>query len=264
MNYVDEGAGRPVVMFHGNPTWSYFYRNLIKALVPEMRCLALDHMGCGLSEKPQDYPYTLKQHIANAVAWVRHTGLDSFDLVVHDWGGAIGMGLAKALPDRIGKIVLLNTAAFFLPRIPFRIRVCRIPVLGDVVVRGLNGFAGPAVHMAVTKPLSKAERAGYCFPYDSWENRIANLRFVQDIPTKSGQETFRVLAGIESFLPRLADREIFIGWGLKDFCFNQMFLERWQSIYPRATVKAYPGSGHYILDDEREDLIERIHGFLLP
>ncbi|MCB1123444.1 MAG: alpha/beta fold hydrolase [Verrucomicrobiae bacterium] len=264
LNYVDEGDGNPVVMFHGNPTWSFYYRNLIKSLRPEMRCLALDHMGCGLSDKPQDYPYTLKQHITNAVAWIEYLKLETFDLVVHDWGGAIGMGVAKAMPEKIRKLVILNTAAFFVPRIPLRIQICRIPFLGDLIVRGCNGFAGPAVRMAVKKPLSSAEKVGYLYPYNSWKNRVANLRFVQDIPTKSGQETYEVVAGIEAFLPQLTSREILIGWGLKDFCFNQVFLDRWKAIFPNAEVHAYEQSGHYILDDEREDLIERIRSFLIP
>ena len=92
MNYVDEGEGRPVVMLHGNPTWSFFYRNVIKMLAPHSRCIVPDHIGCGLSEKPATYIYHLKQHINNVVELVHHLELEEFDLIVHDWGGAIGMG----------------------------------------------------------------------------------------------------------------------------------------------------------------------------
>ena len=249
-------------MLHGNPTWSFYYRNVIKFLSSDFRCLALDHLGCGLSDKPQDYPYTLKQHIQNAVDWIGHLDLESFDLIVHDWGGAIGMGVAKALPEKVRRIVILNTAAFFVPRIPKRIAVCRIPLLGDLIVRGFNGFAGPATKMAVKKPFSKTEKEGYLLPYDNWANRVANLRFVQDIPTQPNQETFQVLAEIETFLPSLNDRDILLGWGLKDFCFTELFLERWKNFYPQAQVHAYPNSGHYILDDERDTLIPEIKSFL--
>ena len=262
LNYVDEGQGQPVVMFHGNPTWSFYYRNVIKALSVDFRCLALDHMGCGLSEKPQAYPYTLKQHIQNAVDWIGHLDLESFDLIVHDWGGAIGMGVAKAFPEKVRRIVILNTAAFFVPRIPKRIAICRIPLLGDLIVRGFNGFAGPATKMAVKKSFTQVEKEGYLLPYNNWANRVANLRFVQDIPTKPSQETYQVVAEIEAFLPMLNDRDIFLGWGMKDFCFTELFLERWKNYYPHAQVHAYPNSGHYILDDERDTLIPKIKSFL--
>ena len=262
LNYVDEGEGRAVVMLHGNPTWSFYFRNVIKELQSSCRCLALDHLGCGLSDKPQNYPYTLKQHIANAVAWIERFSLDSFDMIVHDWGGAIGMGVAKALPDKIGKIVILNSAAFNMARIPKRISMCRLPFIGDLIVRGFNGFARPALTMAVTKPLSDIEKAGYLFPYNNWKNRVANLRFVKDIPSNPIEETYQIVSEIEGFLPQLANNPIVLGWGLKDFCFNELFIEKWKCFFPRATVHAYPNSGHYILDDEKETLIPKIKTFL--
>ncbi|MCZ6671724.1 MAG: alpha/beta fold hydrolase [Verrucomicrobia bacterium] len=263
LHYVDEGAGRAVIMLHGNPTWSFLYRNVIKSLRDQCRCLALDHIGCGLSDKPQDYAYTLKQHISNAVAWIEQLRLESFDLIVHDWGGAIGMGVAQELPNKVGKVVILNTAAFFVDRIPKRISICRIPMLGDLIVRGFNGFAGPATSMAVSKPLSKTVKEGFLLPYNSWSNRVAILRFVQDIPTRESQETFQVLKRIEKFLPNLARHPVLIGWGRKDFCFDDRFLERWQALYPEANVLAYPKSGHYILEDEKNTLIPQIKDFLI-
>ena len=262
LNYVDEGQGRAVVMLHGNPTWSFYYRNVIKSLRGNFRCLALDHMGCGLSDKPQDYPYNLKQHIENAVRWIEGLDLGFFDLIVHDWGGAIGMGVAMALPEKVRKIVILNTAAFYLPRIPKRIALCRIPLLGDLIVRGFNGFAGSAVSMAVKKPLTSIEKDGYLLPYNNWKNRVATLRFVQDIPTDASDETFKLLSEIEAFLPQLINKPILLGWGIKDFCFNDLFLEKWKNIFPNAKVLSYPNSGHYILDDERDSLIPEISSFL--
>ncbi|MDG2167320.1 MAG: alpha/beta fold hydrolase [Opitutales bacterium] len=262
LSYVDEGQGAAVVMLHGNPTWSFYYRNVIKSLRGNFRCLALDNMGCGLSDKPQDYLYSLKQHIENAVKWIEKLKLQSFDLIIHDWGGAIGMGVAMALPEKVRKIVILNTAAFYVPRIPKRIALCRIPLLGDLIVRGFNGFAGPAVSMAVKKPLTKEEKEGYLLPYDNWKNRIATLRFVQDIPANPNDETHKVLAEIEAFLPQLINKPILLGWGMKDFCFNDLFLEKWKNIFPNAKVLSYQNSGHYILDDERDSLIPEISSFL--
>ena len=251
-----------MVMIHGNPTWSFYYRNLIKSLEPNHRCLALDNMGCGLSDKPQAYDYTLKQHIENVVAWIKELELESFDLVVHDWGGAIGMGVAQALPERVKKFVILNTAAFYMDKIPKRIAVCKIPILGDLIIRGLNGFAGPATRMAVSRPLTKEVKDGYLLPYNNWNNRIATLRFVQDIPTNPSQKTFQVLGEIESFLLSLKEHSMLIGWGLKDFCFDEVFLEKWKALFPEAKVLAYPKSGHYILEDEKDTLIPEIRRFL--
>jgi len=168
-------------------------------------------MGCGLSDKPQAYDYTLKQHIENVVAWIKELELESFDLVVHDWGGAIGMGVAQALPERVKKFVILNTAAFYMDKIPKRIAVCKIPILGDLIIRGLNGFAGPATRMAVSRPLTKEVKDGYLLPYNNWNNRIATLRFVQDIPTNPSQKTFQVLGEIESFLLSLKEHSMLIG-----------------------------------------------------
>ena len=160
MHYVDEGAGPAVVMLHGNPTWSFYYRELITALRDSYRVIAPDHIGCGLSDKPQDYPYTLATHIENLERLLDHLGLDDITLAMHDWGGAIGCGFAVRHPQRVGRLIVLNTAAF-LGRTPWRIRMCRLPVLGPLLVRGLNGFARTATLMACKDRLADdARRAG--------------------------------------------------------------------------------------------------------
>tara|TARA_Y100000588_G_C14247598_1_gene922086 strand:- start:1533 stop:2402 length:870 start_codon:yes stop_codon:yes gene_type:complete len=262
LHYVDEGEGRAVIMLHGNPTWSFYYRNVVKALSKGFRCLAIDHIGCGLSDKPQQYTYSLKYHIENVLDWVDKLGLDDFDLIVHDWGGAIGMGVARRIPNKIGKMVILNTAAFNMDRIPKRIAACRIPIIGNLIVRGFNGFAVPALTMAVEKPMSEDVRDGFIFPYNNWANRVGILRFVQDIPTNPTQDSFGELAEIEKFLPQLLSKDILIGWGLKDFCFNQAFLEKWKEFFPDAKVLSYPKAGHYVLEDEKDTLIPEMVRFL--
>src|SRR5690606_14034462 len=184
LHYLDEGSGDPVLMLHGNPTWSFYYRNLVRDLRGRFRCVVPDHIGCGFSSKPQHYPYTLARHILNVERLVEDLDLRKITLVVHDWGGAIGMGFAVRNPERISRIVVLNTAAFLSRRIPWRINICRVPGLGALIIRGFNGFAGPAVFMATKKPggLPREVARGFLLPYRSWGNRVANLRFVQDIP----------------------------------------------------------------------------------
>ncbi|HEY0983803.1 MAG TPA: alpha/beta fold hydrolase, partial [Schlesneria sp.] len=112
MHYVDEGQGETVVMLHGNPNWSYYYRNLVHRLKDRYRCLVPDHIGCGLSDKPGDdrYPFSLERRVSDLKAWLNHCGAtENLTLVVHDWGGMIGMAFATEFPERIKRLVLLNT-----------------------------------------------------------------------------------------------------------------------------------------------------------
>lgn len=255
MHYIDEGEGPLVVMVHGNPTWSYYYRNLIRLLSRSHRVIAFDHIGCGLSDKPQDYGYyTLRQHTDNLEALLSGLEITRYSLIVHDWGGAIGMGLATRYPERLEKVVILNTAAFRSQRIPFRIRVCRWPVIGPFIVRAFNGFAWPATFMAVSTPMPKDISAAYLAPYNSWKNRIAIAAFVQDIPLGPEHRSYEELTSTEHGLEVLRDGNIpmLILWGGKDFCFNREFYDQWLKRFPKAKHHYFPDGGHYILEDKTE------------
>lgn len=252
MSVVDEGPRSPeaVVFLHGNPTWSFFYRDLILALRGEVRCVAPDHVGMGLSAKPERYDYTLAGRIADVEALVDALGLERIHLVLHDWGGAIGCGLAVRRPERIGRIVLLNTAAFRSALIPPSIALCRTRFPGTALVRGLNAFAGPAVRMAMhRRRLSAEERRGYLFPYDSWAHRVAVNAFVKDIPLEPGHVSYPTLRAIEERLPALRSHAVSVVWGGRDFCFHDAFLDRWREILPAAQVTRLADVGHYVLDD---------------
>ena len=131
------------------------------------------------------YSYCLAQHIENLDCLLRHLLIDRYSLVVHDWGGAIGIGCAVNHIDRIEKIVVMNTAAFRSTRIPLRIQLCRLPLLGEIIVRLFNGFAWPARFMAVKKKMDPAVAKAYLAPYNSWKNRVAIFNFVKDIPLNS-------------------------------------------------------------------------------
>ena len=264
MHYLDEGpdSDEAVLMLHGNPTWSFYYRNVVQALRGRMRCIVPDHIGMGLSDKPGDYPYQLARRIGDVQKLITHLRLKRVHLIVHDWGGAIGMGVATRAADQTGRIVVLNTAAFPDERIPRRIDLCRWPLIGALVVRGFNGFAGPAVRMAVTKPLPPAVRAGYLAPYNSWANRVAVHRFVRDIPMTPDHPSRAILQQIGVDLAWLKAKPILIGWGGKDFCFNDHFFARWRQLLPHAETEHYPDAGHYVLEDAREQLIPRIAEFL--
>ena len=266
MSYVDEGprANEAVLMLHGNPTWSFFYRDLIKQLSPKIRCIAPDHIGMGLSEKPEDYNYSLETRVSDVEALVSSLGLTKVHLVVHDWGGAIGFGLATRAPDLIDRITILNTAAFVSNEIPFRISLCRLPWIGDWLVRGLNGFAHPAIWMSMhRRRLSPDESRGFLFPYKSWRDRVAVSAFVKDIPLEADHLSRRTLAAIEAGLPKLSSHPMLVVWGMKDFCFNEKFLARWRQIYQGIEVHELNDVGHYVLDDGGASVREKICNFFL-
>ncbi|HEX2855406.1 MAG TPA: alpha/beta fold hydrolase [Opitutaceae bacterium] len=265
MSFLDEGprGDEAVLMLHGNPTWSFYYRNLVRALAPDMRCIVPDHVGMGLSEKPPDYDYTLATRIADVEALVASLGLRRVHLVVHDWGGAIGFGFAAKHPELIGRLVILNTAAFLSNDIPARIALCKMPVLGTLLVRGLNGFAGPAASMAMyRRKLSADEKRAYLFPYDSWASRVAVHAFVRDIPLETGHASWPALAETAMGLAKFQDRPALILWGGQDFCFNDRFLARWQKYLPQAGVRRIGDAGHYVLEDAAEEVVPAASAFL--
>jgi haloalkane dehalogenase len=263
MSYVDEGAGdEAVVMVHGNPTWSFYYRNLVIGLRGKMRCIVPDHIGCGLSDKPQDYNYTLSEHVKNLRALLDSLKLRKIHLIVHDWGGPIGLGAALAKPEQLGRVVILNTAAFADTVVPLRIRLCRAPLIGEWLVRGFNGFAWPATWMSVTKPLMEDVKRGFLFPYNNWTNRIATHRFVVDIPSGRGTGSDRALAEIEARLPLLKDRPVLILWGGQDFCFNRHYYDRWRAVLPEASTRYFDEAGHYVLEDEGTACLWKINAHL--
>lgn len=272
LHYVDESprdlstlTEPPVLMLHGNPTWSFFYRDVIRTMVlAGRRCIAPDHIGCGLSDKPQTgFGYTLEENIANVIALVEHLKLETFDLIVHDWGGAIGMGVATRMPERVRRIVIMNTAAFRSPDIPSRIALCRTPLLGEFIVRGFNGFAWPATFMAVSrKRLGRAQKEGFLFPYGNWRDRIATHRFVRAIPLKPGDANYDTLATIEDNLCLLNNKPKLLLWGGRDFCFNDNFYKRWRQIYPDARQNYIADAGHYLLEDAPKETLGAISEFL--
>lgn len=268
MSYLDEGAGEPVVCVHGNPTWSFYFRELAKALRGSRRVIVPDHVGCGLSDKPGDekYRYTLASRIDDLDALLNALGVaGGVSLILHDWGGAIGMGWAARHPERVARIVLMNTAAFGLPagkRMPLALKLGRDSALGGALVRGLNAFARGTALVGCKKPLAPEIRRAYVSPYDSWANRIATLRFVQDIPLAPGDAAFEPLRQIEEALPRFRQTPALACWGMQDFVFDRHFLDEWRRRWPQAEVHEFAQAGHYVLEDEAEAIVPLVAEFL--
>jgi cis-3-alkyl-4-acyloxetan-2-one decarboxylase len=270
MHYLDE---RPtaaseskyestLLFVHGNPTWSFHWRRLIGALRARFRCVAPDHLGCGLSEKP-DRSLTLDDHVGNLCAIIGRLGLQKITLVAQDWGGAIGLGALLEQPQRLERIVLFNTGAFTPRYIPGRIRACRIPVIGRLAVQGGNLFSRAALRMTLARRrLEPSVAAGYLAPYDSWANRRAVYDFVRDIPSGPRQPTWKILADIERKLPTLADRPALLVWGMQDWCFRPDCLERFIAAWPRAEVHRLEDVGHWVVEDAPAESIALVHQFL--
>jgi len=268
LHYVDEGAGEVVVAVHGNPTWSFYYRELIKDLSADHRVLAPDHMGCGLSDRPGDeaYPYSLERRVADFETFMDRLELDDVNLVVHDWGGAIGCAWAGRNPERVKRLVILNTGAFHLPPnkpLPWQLWLVRNTPVGGALVRGLNAFARGATRFGCTRrEMPKEVRDAICAPYDSWENRRAVLRFVQDIPLKPGDRGYDLVTEIAGNLPKLADKPILICWGDRDFVFDHHFLAEWVKLYPDAELHRFADGGHYILEDYADEIVPIVRDFV--
>ncbi len=270
MHYLDEGdKTSPVLLaLHGNPTWSFYYRNLAARLRNDYRVVVPDHIGCGFSDKPGDeaYSYQLSQRVSDVEELVQNLGLPDIRLVLHDWGGMIGLSFALRNPGLIKRIVLMNTSGFALPEsktFPVALTLCRTPLLGDVLLRGFNAFALSASWIGCKRErMPKTLRRAYRAPYATWTERRAVHRFVQDIPLNAKHPSWDTVSFTDKNLETLSKIPMLIIWGEKDFIFDRHFLNEWRRRMPQAEIKSYPEGGHYILEDLGDEALDLIRDFL--
>ncbi|MDR3183084.1 MAG: alpha/beta fold hydrolase [Planctomycetaceae bacterium] len=261
----ESSDGREVMLFvHGNPTWAFYWRNLVKAFRDRFRCIAVDHIGCGLSDKPKEsvYSFTLQQRINDLGELIERLDLKQITLVAHDWGGAIGAGAAVKMPERFERFVFLNTAAFISDQCPLRIRLCRIPLFGSLAIQGLNLFSLGTLWMASANRLPKEVRQGLLFPYNNWHNRTAVYRFVQDIPLSPVHPSYAVLRHIEESLPQFRSLPVCLIWGMLDWCFSPEYLKRFLQFFPEAVVHRIAGAHHLVVEDAPEETIKAMEDFV--
>jgi cis-3-alkyl-4-acyloxetan-2-one decarboxylase len=275
MSYLDEGprGAEVVVMLHGNPSWSYYWRHLALGLRDRYRCIVPDHVGMGLSDKPDDapdaspcYDYTLQSRVDDLATLLGALDITGpVTLVVHDWGGMIGFGWALSHMPQVKRLVILNTAAFPLPSakaMPWQLSLGRDSRIGGFLIRALNLFARGAAWLGTERRLTAAVRRAYIAPYTGWRNAIGTLRFMQDIPLREGDRAWPLVAQAGRHLHEFADRPVFIGWGLRDFVFDRHFLDGFVRAMPNADVHAFEDAGHYVLEDKHEVLVPAIRAFL--
>jgi cis-3-alkyl-4-acyloxetan-2-one decarboxylase len=268
-HYLDEGRGEPLLMIHGNPTWSFYFRRLVTAFSRRWRCVVPDHIGCGLSAKPSAgrYGFRLRDRVDDLAHLCDHLGLNRrVTLIVHDWGGMIGLAWALENPARIGRLVVLNTSGFLPPAgkpIPRRLRLVRdLRAVGEPAVLGLNLFARGAACLAPARPLPPAVRRGLLAPYDRPRHRLATLRFVQDIPLAPGDPSYAMVKHVDDNLHRLGGIPMTIIWGARDFVFDLDYLAEWRRRFPRAEVHVLARAGHYLLEDDPATVRRWIADFL--
>jgi pimeloyl-ACP methyl ester carboxylesterase len=268
-HFIDEGTGDPIVMLHGNPTWSFYFRTLVKELSSEYRTIVPDHIGCGLSDKPDSniYDYRLKSRVDDIEALLAFLDIrKKITLILHDWGGMIGMSYAIRHPESIERLVVMNTAAFLPPlgkRIPIRLLTIRnFKLLANIAVLGLNLFALSALFMASHKGLSREVKSGLIAPYNCWKNRVAILKFVQDIPMSEKDPSYDLVKETDENLNQFSKIPMLICWGKRDFVFDTEYLDEWKRRFPKAEVYCYPEAGHYVLEDVPDKIVLHLHDFL--
>ena len=271
IHYVDEGPrdGEPVVMLHGNPTWAYLYRRFIAAVADEgYRAVAHDQLGFGRSDKPQSgREYSLERHVRHFTALMDELGLEGVTLVLQDWGGPIGLNWAVKHPDRVKRLVILNTwSGGEVPdhrSAPGAFRLVRARGAGDLLVKGAHAFVRVALFRGGTHPerLGENERAAYLAPHPSWESRAGVLAYPRLIPWGKKSPTWKIGRENEAGLAALAGKPVLVCWPTKDPAFKERTLAFWRERFPHAEVHEL-AAGHYIQEDAHELVIPLLLDFL--
>ncbi|MCY4425945.1 MAG: alpha/beta fold hydrolase [Halieaceae bacterium] len=254
IHFVDEGEGMPVVMCHGNPTWSFLYRNIIKELAGECRCIAYDLPGFGFSEHPDAYSYTPQEHVEGIEDFLlNHLQLDKFILVMQDWGGPIGLDIASRHPDRVTGLVISSTFAWPPTTIGKVFSALLGSRLGQYLVLQRNFFAARLVPMLLGSEVPESVLQAYVAPFPTPDSRMGTAVFPEQI---SGASPW--LAQLENRLHTLADVPVEFVFGLKDLGTRTADRSRWLQHFPDAGVQEVPTAGHYTQEDCPEAYVEAI------
>ena len=263
MHYVDEGSGPPILFVHGTPTNSYEYRHLIAALSKRFRCIAPDHLGFGESSRPKSFAYTPEAHAAVLKEFVERLDLRDLTLVVHDFGGPIGLPLAvQSAESRVRKVVLMNTWAWPLDDDPKMARGAKF--IGGAAGRFLYRYANASLRLIMPsaygdkKKLTRAIHRRYLDVFRDRDARVLVLHALATALLGSRAHYQSLLDRIE----RLREVPVLIVWGMKDSAFQPYQLERWQRLLPTAQVVKIDGAGHWPHEEEPGRVIAAIEGFL--
>lgn len=272
LHYVDEGPrdGEPVVMLHGNPTWAYLYRNFLEGLTEAgYRAVAHDELGFGRSDKPERArEYTIQRHAKHFGALMDELALDAVTLVLQDWGGPIGFAWAVDHPERVKRLVVLNTFTGSIPpgmeKIPLPFRLLRAPGTGELFVKGMHIFVrGVLLRAGVhhRERLGPSERAAYLAPHPSWGSRTGVLAYPRLIPWDRGNPTRPLGQHVDENFPSIAGKPALILWPLQDPAFKD-FVGYWRELLPHAEVHEFADASHYMQEDAHERIVPLLVDFL--
>jgi haloalkane dehalogenase len=260
VHYVDEGDGRPIVFLHGNPTWSFVYRDVIAALRGSYRCVALDYPGFGLSQAREGYGSLPEEHAQAVVGFLDAADLDDVTLVVHDWGGPIGMWAALARPARISRLVIGNTWAW--PVNGDRHFEVFSALMGGPPGRWLIERANLFVRVMIPRghrlrKVSAAEMMHYRAALDTAARRRGSAIFPRQIIAGHA-----FLSGVAARLGELADRPALIIWGDADIAFRDTELHRWEALLSDHETVVVFGAGHYVQSDAAAVFAQVLDGWM--
>jgi haloalkane dehalogenase len=263
LHYVDEGAGETVLFVHGTPTWSYEWRHLIRAAAPRWRCVAPDLLGFGLSDRPTGFAYSPEAHAAVVAAFVDRLGLDRVTLVVHDFGGPIALPLALDRPERVRRLVLLNTWMWPLdddPGLRWKVRLAASPV-GRYLYRRWNASLRLLMPHAYgdRRKLPPGVHRQYLAPFPTPDDRQRVLwALARAILGSRGY-----YAGLWRRRDRLRGRPVLVVWGLRDPAFPPHVLARWAELFgPEARIVRVPAAGHWPHEEAPDEVGEALGTFL--
>jgi len=261
VHYLDEGEGEPVVFVHGTPSWSFEYRSLIRELRASRRCIAFDHLGFGLSERPTAFGYRPEDHARVFAEFVEALGLKRFTLVVHDFGGPIALPFAESHPERIARLVVLNSFMWPIddPKLAQQARLVESRV-GRLLYRYLNFSLRVLMPYAYgdKRRLTPRVHAQYLAPFRSRAARETVLWQLARSLLGSHAHYAKLWANRE----RLAAIPTLVLWGTRDRCFPTDYLERWRQALPQAQVEAFSDAGHWPHEEQPELVLEALTRFL--
>ena len=256
MHYVDEGSGDPIVMVHGNPGWSFEFRNIIKGLSKTHRCIAPDHIGFGLSDKPLDWNYLPEKHAENFEMFMDNLNLKNIILIVSDWGGPIGLSYAIKHPEKVKKLILLNTWMWSVENDPYYRKFSKMMGggFGRFMIKHFNIFGRMVVKKALgDKKLSKDIHRHYYKHLNRKKFRKGCYTFPKEIIGSSAW-----LESLWQQREKINATPTTIIWGMKDIAFREQELNYWIEHWKKPNVIRLPNVGHFPQEEAPKKVIEEL------